>query len=110
MKTEPCHQLHLALDERNLAHFLAALALSGLAERIQPPKSAARMCWWEEDGAFSHFVIETEFDAEYLRKHLFAAAHQFVTSLKWVAGIGGVVQGLIAAGDEIGINPFGVKS
>jgi hypothetical protein len=76
MKTEP---ISLLLDERNLAHVLTALALSGIADEM-PGASPEARCWWSDD-AF-HLLIPQD------KQTLFARAHDFVKSIRWVAGIG----------------------
>ena len=65
----PDTPLLLELDERNLAHFLSALALSAFAERREsgtPPES--RRCWWSESGCFA---IQTEQPRNQFRSRLF---------------------------------------
>jgi hypothetical protein len=101
MKTEP--PLLLALDERNLAQFLAALALTGLAARILGTGQEARVCSWTEDG---YFAIQTEFAAENFRQRLFTEAHSFLSALKWIPGLGGAAYGTLTSNDMIGVNPF----
>src|SRR5882672_6580166 len=83
MNPEPAmHEMTLRLDERNLAHVLSALALSGIADSLDSlhPSSRCSRCRWAEDG-FKLFVPQTE-------SELFAAAHDFVKSMAWVEGIG----------------------
>jgi hypothetical protein len=101
METETT--LLLDLDERNLAHFLSALALTALAERIKGNAPECRRCWWPEPG---HFAIQTEHSHEKFRALLFAKAHGFLTALEWHPGLGGVEHGVIASGEEMGVNPF----
>jgi hypothetical protein len=101
MKTEP--PLLLALDERNLAQFLAALALTSLAARISGTGQEARVCWWTEVG---DFAIQTEFAAEIFHRRLFIEAHSFLSALKWIPGLGGAAYGTLTSNDTIGVNPF----
>jgi len=73
------HAIVLSLDERNLAHVLTALALTGIADSLDPRNPSSR-CWWTEDG-FNISLPRT-------KAELFAAAHDFVKSIAWVEGIG----------------------
>ena len=95
--------LVLDLDERNLAHFLSALALAGLAGRVEGNNLESRRCWWPEPG---HFTIQTEHPCGEFRTLLFARAHAFLTAMKWHPGLGGAAQGILVSGGEIGVNPF----
>jgi len=95
--------LLLELDERNLAHFLSAFALSALAEREPGNAPESRRCWWPEPG---RFAIQTEQPRDEFRSLLFARAHAFLTGMKWHPGLGGAAQGILASGSEIGVNPF----
>lgn len=95
--------LLLELDERNLAHFLSALALSALAEREPGNLGESRRCWWPEPG---RFAIQTEQPHDSFRALLFARAHAFLTEMKWHPGLGGAAQGILASGNEMGVNPF----
>ena len=95
--------LLLDLDERNLAHFLAALALAALAGRIEGSDSQSRHCWWPEPG---HFIIRTESPCEEFRTLLYARAYAFLKAMEWHPGLGGVEHGVIASGEEMGANPF----
>lgn len=97
--------LILDLDEQNLAHFLSALSLAAFARRVEGPASESRRCWWPKDGP-GHFVIQTELPRDEFRTMLFAKAHEFVAALEWHPGLGGVEQGVIASGQEMGVNPF----
>ena len=101
METETT--LSLDLDERNLAHFLSALALAALAGRIEGNAPESRRCWWPEPG---QFAIQTEHPRDEFRALLFARAHSFLTALEWHPGLGGVEHGVIASGAEMGVNPF----
>lgn len=103
MKSETT--LILDLDERNLAHFLSALALAVLAERIEGHDPECRRCWWPEHGP-GYFSIRSEHPRDDFRKLLFAKAHTFLSELEWHPGIGGVEQGIITSGKEVGVNPF----
>ena len=97
--------LLLDLDERNLAHYLSALALAALAQRIAGPAPESRRCWWPASGP-SHFAIQTELPCDEFRALLFAKAHQFIAALEWNPGLGGVEQGILTSSEEIGVNPF----
>lgn len=97
--------LILDLDERNLAHYLSALALSALAQRIEGPAPESRRCWWPAEGP-GHFAIQTEHPRDEFSTVLFAKAHQFIAALEWHPGLDGVEQGVITSGDEMGVNPF----
>lgn len=103
MKTEPHPPLKLPLDERNLAQFLAAHALAGLAGRIPGEAQESRTCWWADE---ERFAIQTEFGPEEFRQKLFQTAHEFLKGLNWVPGLGGVAHGVLSSNGEIGINPF----
>jgi hypothetical protein len=100
---KPDTPLLLDLDQRNLAHFLSALALAALAERIEGAGQQSRLCWWEDD---EHFAIQSEHPAAYFRSLLYCKAFTFLKALKWVSGPGGAAQGLLVSGDEFGVNPF----
>jgi hypothetical protein len=101
MKTEP---LVLVLDERNLAHFLSAIALASLAFRMSGEGQSERTCWWAEG---KRFAIQSEFAPEDFRNNLFKEADGFVTKLKWTRGLGdGSYNGLLTSGNETGVNPF----
>jgi len=95
--------LLLDLDERNLAHFLSALALAALAGRVEGNHRESRRCWWPEPG---QFIIQTEHPCDEFRTLLFAQAHAFLIALEWHPGLGGVEHGVIASDDEMGVNPF----
>lgn len=95
--------LLLELDERNLAHFLSALALSALAEREPGNSREFRRCWWPEPG---RFAIQTEQTRDNFRSLLFASAHAFVSKMTWHSGLGGVAYGVLSCGREVGLNPF----
>jgi len=101
MKSETT--LLLELDERNLAHFLSALALSALAEREPGNAPASRCCWFPEPG---RFAIQTEQPHDKFRSLLFARAHAFTSNLTWHSGLGGVEHGVVSSGKEVGLNPF----
>ena len=106
METETT--LLLDLDERNLAHFLSALALAALASRVQVEHSTtegieSRRCWWPKPG---QFAIQTELPTEQFRAMLFTKAHEFLKAMKWRPGLGGSEQGILTSGGEIGMNPF----
>lgn len=101
METE--NTLLLDLDERNLAHFLSALALAALAARVDGDAIESRRCCWPQPG---RFAIQTELSPDHFRSRLFSKAHEFLKAMKWCSGLGGVEQGIIVSGDEIGINPF----
>ncbi|HEX4232231.1 MAG TPA: hypothetical protein VHZ07_26430 [Bryobacteraceae bacterium] len=100
---KPDIPLLLDLDQQNLAHFLSALALASLADRIEGVGQQARTCWWKDDG---HFAIQSEYSGEDFRLLLYSKAHEFLKALKWVPGLGGVAQGVLVSGREVGINPF----
>ncbi len=95
--------LLLELDERNLAHFLSALALASLAERELGNAPESRCCWWPEPGCFA---IQTDQPRDEFRALLFVKAHAFVSAMKWHSGLGGASSGLFVSGSEIGMNPF----
>jgi hypothetical protein len=95
--------LLLDLDPRNLAHFLSALALAALAERLEGAGQQSRHCWWKDN---EHFAIQSEHPAERFRTLLYDKAFEFLRALKWVAGIGGAAQGILVSGNEFGVNPF----
>lgn len=97
--------LILDLDERNLAHFLSALALAAFAQRIEDDALESRRCWWPESGP-GHFAIQTGQPCDEFRALLFAKAHEFIAALEWNSGLGGVEQGVIASVEEMGVNPF----
>lgn len=101
----PDTTLLLDLDERNLAHFLSALALAALAQRVPGSAIESRRCWWwpEKPG---QFVLQTELPHEQFRPLLFATAHAFHIAMQWHPGLGGVEQGVIQSGEAIGTNPF----
>jgi hypothetical protein len=101
METETT--LLLDLDERNLAHFLSALALAGLAGRVEGNGRESRRCWWPEPG---HFAIQTKHPCDEFRMLLFAKAHAFLKAMEWHPGLGGVERGAIVSGEEMGVNPF----
>jgi hypothetical protein len=100
---KPDIPLLLDLDQRNLAHFLSALALASLADRIEGAGRQSRMCWWEDD---EHFAIQSEQPAEPFRSLLYSRAYELLKALEWISGLGGVAQGLLVSGREVGINPF----
>jgi len=95
--------LLLDLDERNLAHFLSALALAALARRVEGSAIEFRRCWWPEPG---HFAIQTELPSDEFRPLLYAKAHNFLKAMKWYPGLGGASSGLVVSESEIGVNPF----
>lgn len=101
METETA--LLLDLDERNLAHFLSALALTALAQRVEGSAVEYRRCWWPELG---RFAIQSELPPESFRRLLFSKAHEFLKGMKWHPGLGGAVNGILLSGNEIGVNPF----
>jgi hypothetical protein len=86
--------IELSLDERNLAHVLAALALAGIAD-ADPNATPDDRCWWN-DGVF---VLDIPLN----NQQLFEQAYRFVMSVKWVAGIGATDKGKIAAGPHHGL-------
>lgn len=96
--------LLLDLDERNLAHFLSALALAALAWRVEGTGIKSRRCWWPEKPG--QFAIRTELAAGEFRPLLFAKAHDFLKAMQWHSGLGGASSGLVTSGSEIGVNPF----
>lgn len=104
-KMESDTTLILDLDERNLAHFLSALALVAFAGRIEGEALESRRCWWPESGP-GHFAIQTEHPRDKFRALLFDKAHRFLADMKWHSGLGGASQGILVSGDEIGLNPF----
>lgn len=93
----------LDLDERNLAHFLSALALAALAERVEGEGRQSRKCWWPEAGCF---IIQSEHPRDQFRALLFAKAFEFLKAMKWHRGLGGAAQGILVSGAEMGVNPF----
>ncbi len=96
--------LLLALDERNLAHFLSALTLSAFAQRVEGDSIESRRCWWSEKPG--QFAIETEIPTDEFRTKLFEKADQFLCSMKWIPGVGGASSGIFVSCDGIGVNPF----
>lgn len=101
--------LLLDLDERNLAQFLSALALTAIARRVKVEHTTdqaveARRCWWLEKPG--QFAIQTEFSHDKFRSLLFDKASNFLKAMKWHSGLGGASSGLVTSGDEIGVNPF----
>lgn len=94
----------LELDERNLAHFLSALALAALARRVEGSAVESRRCWWPEKPG--RFVIKTEVPHTEFRALLFAKADNFIRAMEWRPGLGGASYGLLISGSEIGVNPF----
>ena len=99
---KPDDPLLFDLDQRNLAHFLSALALAALADRIERAGRASRTCWWEG----GHFAIQSEYSGRDFRLLLYSKAYEFLKALRWISGLGGVAQGVLVSGREIGINPF----
>jgi hypothetical protein len=93
------------LDERNLAHYLSALALAAFTQRIEGPAPESRRCWWPSSGP-GQFAIQTELPRDEFRSMLFAKAHRFLSEMIWHPGLGGASSGLVTSGDEIGVNPF----
>lgn len=83
----------LGFEERNLAHVLTALALAGIADSHEACSDSR--CWWEEDG-FKLLVTQTE-------SQLFAHAHSFAKSMRWIAGIGCTEKGEIKASPHHGL-------
>jgi hypothetical protein len=73
------HEFILPLDERNLAHVLTALALTGIADSLDSQHSESCCCW--ADNGFKLLLPHT-------KAELFAEAHIFVKSIAWVEGIG----------------------
>lgn len=100
---KPDTPLLLDLDQRNLAHFLSALALAALAQRIEGTGQQSRLCWWKDT---EHFAIQSEHTAEDFRSLLYDKAFRFLRALKWIRGLGGAAQGLLVCGNELGVNPF----
>lgn len=100
---ETDNALLLDLDERNLAHFLSALALAALARRVHGSAIASRRCWWPTPGSFA---IQTELPAETFRPLLFAKAYAFLEQMEWHQGLGGVEHGIPTSGGDMGVNPF----
>jgi hypothetical protein len=97
--------LLLDLDERNLAHYLTALALAALGQRIEGKAPESRRCWWPDDRP-GQFAIQTEHPPEVFLRLLFENAHRFIAALEWNSGLDGVEQGIITSGEEMGVNPF----
>lgn len=79
MRTEPMNDLIFPLDERNLAHVLTAMSLTGIADNKLAASPDSR-CWWTEAG----FHLRVPFT----QMELLEAAHAFVLSIRWVPGIG----------------------
>jgi hypothetical protein len=96
--------LLLDLDERNLAHFLSALALAALARRVEGTATESRHSWWPKTPG--QFAIQTELPSEKFRFLLFATAYDFISAMKWHPGLGGASSGLVVSSNEIGVNPF----
>lgn len=86
------NEISIRFDERNLAHPLSALALCGIADEKFP--CGQSRCWWT-DGAF-HLCIPITHD------DLFTEAHNFVSTIKWVPGIGCAEKGKIKASPHHG--------
>lgn len=101
METETT--LLLDLDERNLAHFLSALALAALTGRVEGSDRESRRCWWPEPG---HFAVQTEHPRDEFRALLFDKAHAFLSAMAWHPSLAGVEHGVITSGKELGLNPF----
>lgn len=95
--------LLLELDQQNLAHFLSAITLASLAQRVESNDDHPRRCWWTNDG---HFAIQTEHASEHFRSVLYSIAYEFVRALEWRQGLGGVARGVLISGAELGANPF----
>jgi hypothetical protein len=104
MKTE--HEIVLPLDERNLAHVLAALALAGVAAEETGGDGKAR-CWWCRDG----FGLRLALD----QSTLFQGADTMLRSLRWVEGLGvdeklnvapKAHHGVLQRSNAVGTNPF----
>lgn len=83
-----------ALDERNLAHVLAALALAGIADSLDSSNLDSR-CWWAEDG-FNFQITQT-------KDKLLTEAHEFVKSIAWLEGIGSDEKRAIKASPHHGL-------
>jgi len=83
-----------ALDERNLAHVLAALALAGIADSLDSPNLNSR-CWWAEDGI--------NFQITQTKEKLLSEAHEFVKSIAWIDGIGSDEKRAIKASPHHGL-------
>ena len=95
METETT--LLLDLDERNLAHFLSALALAALASRVPVEHSTtegieSRRCWWPKPG---QFAIQTELPTEQFRPLLFTKAYEFLKAMNWHPGLLGAAHGVL---------------
>jgi len=95
--------LLLDLGQRNLAHFLSALALTALADRVEGVGRQTRMCWWKND---EHFAIQSEHSGEYFQSLLFDQAFRFLKAMRWKSGLGGASRGILVSGNELGVNPF----
>lgn len=95
--------LFFDLDQRNLAHFLSALALAALAEQTEGPGQQSRMCWWEDD---EHFAIQSEHTGEHFQSLLFDQAFKFLSAMKWQRGLGGAACGILVSDNRLGVNPF----
>lgn len=98
MSNDGLNELRLALDERNLAHVLSAVALAALVTGIAKARPAETMCWWCRGG----FVARTAIS----KTVLFDAASRFLQDMRWIPGFGTVEQGTFAANGELGSNPF----
>jgi hypothetical protein len=101
MKTET--PLFLDLDERNLAHFLSAVALAAMADRIEGVGQQCRTGWWTDDRSYA---IQSEYSGEQFRSFLFDQAFAFLKSMKWQRGLGGAAHGVLVSSNELGVNPF----
>lgn len=104
MKAE--HLMTLPLDERNFAHVLTSLALTGIAAEEVGECDECR-CWWSEDG----FSLHLPFD----QSALFQRADKMLRSLRWIQGLGvddklqitsKAHHGLLQRDGEMGLNPF----
>jgi hypothetical protein len=80
MNPEPVmHEITLPLDERNLAHVLTALALTGIADTLDLLRTDSRCCWGDDSFRLRLPMTKAE---------LFAEAYDFAKSIAWLEGIG----------------------
>jgi hypothetical protein len=98
MSSDSLNDLVLELDQRNLAHVFAAVALCGVASTRRDALADLSSCCWTEDA----FVLRTGLTYPALMD----TADGFVRSIRWVEGLGSAEQGTFHAGDEVGSNPF----
>jgi hypothetical protein len=98
MSNDSLNDILLPLDERNLGQVLAAAAFAGLICRGPEAVPCESTCWWDERG----FRLQTALS----EANLFDTASSFLSSLRWIQGMGAAERGTFVAGSEVGSNPF----